>query len=82
MDDVSFGDGDGSIDPSSEENRMLHAPATTERQFRRLRTELAIAKLAHRLESLEPGMRVIIVFDVGSDGKRRWSLAHCTEESR
>ena len=79
MNDVSFGDGDGSIDPSSEENRMLHAPGSTERTYQRLRVSRPTAHLARKVEALPPGVRIVIVVGVRDDGERWWDVI-CTEQ--
>lgn len=46
-----------------------------------LRVDRQTAALVRRLNKLPPGARVAILFEVGEDGRRRWSLGHFVEEA-
>jgi len=60
----------------------IEPPADTKQGVQRMKVDRQTAALVRRLGTLEPGMRVIVVVDVGEDGRRSWSLAHCTEATQ
>lgn len=73
-------DDNARIDNTEEREYMqIAAPEQTERSRQKLRVDHATASLIRRLDTLAPGVRVVVIVDVDAHGRRAWSLAHVTE---
>ena len=51
----------------------------TKGEGQRLRVTRETAALVRRLEKLEPGDQVVIIYEVNARGGRRWWLGYLTE---
>ena len=57
----------------------MSAQERTKGEGQRLRVTRETAALVRRLEKLEPGDQVVIIYEVEAGGRRRWWLGYLTE---